>query len=119
MDADDAQWVDANDPDAAWFAIRRVFLHPDSTYEEQITIWRSPTFEEAEARAHDAATELAEILEARLLPLVQIYRLAELPGNGAEVFSLLRTSALGPAEYLSTFFDTGYERQRAMGDTAE
>ena len=50
---------------------------------------------------------------------MQIYRLAELPGNGAEVFSLLRTSALGPAEYLSTFFDTGYERQRAMGDTAE
>jgi hypothetical protein len=119
VDADDAQWIDANDPDAAWFAVRRVFLHPDSTYEEQITIWRTATFEEAEARAHDAASELAGILEARLLPLVQIHRLAEVPGNGAEVFSLLRKSALGPADYLSTFFDTGYERHRAMGDASE
>jgi hypothetical protein len=117
LDADDG--IEGNDPDAAWFAVRRVLLHPDSTYEEQVTIWRSPSFEEAEARAHRAASELAEILEARLLPLAQIYRLADVPGDGAEVFSLLRKSALGPADYLSTFFDTGYERQRASGGAAE
>jgi hypothetical protein len=101
-----------DDPNVAWFAIRRVFLHADSTYEELITIWRAPTFQEAEARAHRAASELAEILEARLLPLAQIYRLEDVPGDGAEVFSLMRKSALGPADYLSTFFDTGDERPR-------
>jgi hypothetical protein len=119
VDADDAHGIEGKEPYADWFAVRRVFLHPDSTYEEQVTIWLSPSFEEAEARAHRAASELAEILEARLLPLAQIYRLADVPGDGTEVFSLLRQSSLGPADYLSTFFDTGYERQRASGDAAE
>ena len=115
----DADGIERNEPDAAWFAIRRVLLHPDSTYEEQVTIWCSPSLEEAEARAHHAASELADILEARLLPLAQIYRLAEVPGDGAEVFSLLRKSSLGPADYLTTFFDTGYERHRASGEATE
>jgi len=114
----DADGIERSEPEGAWFAVRRVLLHPDSTYEEQVTIWHSPSFEEAEARAHRAASELAEILEARLLPLAQIYRLAEVPGDGAEVFSLLRKSTLGPADYLSTFFDTGYERHRASDDPA-
>ena len=116
MDSDGSE---GKEPYADWFAVRRVLLHPDSTYEEQVTIWLAPSFEEAEARAHQAASELAEILEARLLPLAQIYRLADVPGDGVEVFSLLRKSSLGPADYLTTFFDTGYERHRATGEAAE
>jgi hypothetical protein len=37
--------------------------------------------------------------------------LPESPGYGTEVFSLMRDSVLEPNAYLSTFFETGTERQ--------
>jgi len=36
----------------------------------------------------------------------------EIEVNGVEVFSLMRESDLGAAEYIDTFFDNGHERQR-------
>ena len=35
------------------------------------------------------------------------------PAHGAEVFSLMRDSDQAPADYLSSFFDTGREHQGA------
>jgi hypothetical protein len=107
-------WIPADDPDAAWFAVRQLFLHSGSMYEEQVTLWRAPTFEEAERRARLGAEEHARDVEAELLPLAQIYRLAEFPADEAEVFSLIRSSELKPADYLSTFFSTGAEHQGSL-----
>ncbi|WGX98091.1 hypothetical protein [Nocardioides sp. L-11A] len=47
-----------------------------------------------------------------MLPLFQSYEMYDAPGEGAEVFSLMRSSELNPDDYLDTFFDTGDERLR-------
>jgi hypothetical protein len=39
------------------------------------------------------------------------------PGQGAEIFSLLRDSELEPDEYLDAFFDTGTEREASLDDS--
>ena len=48
----------------------------------------------------------------KALGLFQSYRLSDPPGDGREVFSLIRRSPLASEEYLATFFDTGDEFQR-------
>ncbi len=45
------------------------------------------------------------------LGLAQSFWLLDPPGNGKEVFSLIRESGLGPSEYINQFFDTGRELQ--------
>jgi hypothetical protein len=50
--------------------------------------------------------------------LAQAYWMPNPPGQGAEVFSLLRESELPTSEYLNRFFDTGAERQTRQGDDA-
>ena len=51
------------------------------------------------------------VVGGELLEFAQVYRLAEFPADGAEVFSLMRDSDLDADQYLSTFFDTGSERE--------
>jgi hypothetical protein len=113
MSEREIRWIPDDDPEAAWFAVRNVFRRGDS-YEERITLWKAPTFEEAEHRAQIEIEEYAETVEMELLHFAQVYRLAEYPQDGAEVFSLIRRSELESEEYLSTFFDTGTEHQRTM-----
>ena len=43
--------------------------------------------------------------------LAQAYAMADELGAGAEVLSVMRTSSLQPTQYLSSYFDTGAERQ--------
>ena len=70
-----------------------------------------------------AETEAARYVETaghegtspqRCLDLVQAYRLDEdvVPGDGVEVFSLLRSSDLGPRRYVNRFFATGDEHEQ-------
>jgi hypothetical protein len=69
--------------------------------------------EEAVERAEGDARQYAGDVDAEYVGLAQAYHLAEdRLGNGAEVFSLARVSDLATNDYLSTFFDTGTERQR-------
>ncbi|MFF2147435.1 hypothetical protein [Kitasatospora sp. NPDC058190] len=65
------------------------------------------------ARAEDEARRYASENGLRYLELAQSYRLATdgRPGDGDEVFSLLRGSRLDGEAYLDRFFDTGQERQ--------
>ena len=114
----------SNDKDESWFAVRCVFASgwpPDQrtpVYEERITLWRAPSAEVAIERAEAEARKYAGTIEDSsdtYLGLAQSYRLVDSPADGAEVFSLMRSSALDPDEYLGTFFDTGTERQRAVG----
>lgn len=108
------------DGGSSWYAVRCIFASgwpPGGvqTYEERITLWRAATGNEAIALAEvEARDYAATVMEApdTYLGLAQSYRLAEEPGHGAEVYSLMRTSDLPPDRYLDAFFDTGGERQR-------
>ena len=61
----------------------------------------------AESEAADYAAG-----DCEYLGLAQAFELDREPGQGAEVFSLMRDSPLDPEDYLDRHFDTGQERQR-------
>ncbi len=103
-----------------WLAVRCIFAVGESgpdglqTYEERITLWRAAGFDEAIALAEAEAVEYATFIAGSpdaYLGLAQCYELADEVGNGAEVFSLMRDSHLGPTEYLDAFFDSNREHQ--------
>lgn len=98
-----------------WFSARGVFHHqgPD-TYEERVTLWLAADTAEAVAAAEREAAQYCEDLsDVVYLDLVQVYDIGDEPGNGSEVFSLMRDSELPPKAYLDRYFDTGAERQSA------
>lgn len=89
----------------------------DGLYEERITLWRAASFDEAIALAEAEVREYARDLDADYTGLAQSYRLADDPADqGAEVFSLVRDSALPVEDYLDRHFDTGTERQGQWGE---
>ena len=99
-----------------WYAVRSLFHVPDdvdSGYEERITLWQAADLEDALARAAAEAVEYAEFAGVTYLSeFAQSYALADAPPrDGAEVFSLTRSSALPATPYVEQFFDTGRERQ--------
>lgn len=103
-----------------WYAVRCIFAvgwppqAAGSTYEERITLWRASSADEAIARAEAEALDYAATIgesPGTYLGLAQSHHLSGAPAEGAEVFSLMRTSDLDPGTYLDTFFDTGAERQ--------
>lgn len=103
-----------------WFSVRCIFRVTTDDggplYEERITLWRTEGFEAAIALAEAEAAQYADDLgSCDYLGLAQAYQLAEPPGPGAEVFSLIRDSDLESDQYLSTFFDTGQEHQGDAG----
>jgi hypothetical protein len=101
-------------PDHPWFAVRCVVQHPDlGVYEERLTLWQAASFDDAIGLAEDEVRDYAQALgSASYAGLAQAYELYDQPGHSAEIFSLMRVSALPAADYLTTFFDTGSERQR-------
>ncbi|ROP44674.1 hypothetical protein [Pseudokineococcus lusitanus] len=113
---------------SGWVAVRCIFhseLDGTGMYEERVTLWRTSSMDEAVERAEAEAHEYAAILSTppadptEYVGLAQAYLLSDTPGDGAEVFSLIRGSDLEPEDYLDTFFDTGTERQHDVGDPAE
>jgi hypothetical protein len=101
---------------ADWFGVRCVFHDPEGTYEERITLWEADTFDEAVILAEAEATEYAADVGSTFLRFAQAYVMPEGPGQGAEVFSLLRDSDLDPDAYLDAFFDTGAEREASLDE---
>ncbi|MEU1516244.1 hypothetical protein ABZ490_29595 [Streptomyces sp. NPDC005811] len=102
--------TEANDP--SWYGVRCIFRHgPLEVYEERITLWTAQSFDEAIERSEAEAAEYCEGLDdVEYVRIAQAYRFDGIPGEGAEVFSLMRESTLQPAEYVSQFFATGDER---------
>ena len=50
------------------------------------------------------------------LDTAQAHALFDESKDGAEVFSLMRTSQLAPTAYLDRFFKTGHERMGHLGE---
>ena len=101
---------------ADWFGVRCVFHDPEGTYEERVTIWKADVFEEAVLLAEADAKDYAADVGSEFLGFAQAYVMPDEPGQGAEVFSLLRDSDLDPDEYLDAFFDTGAEREASLDE---
>jgi hypothetical protein len=110
--------------DPSWYAVRCVFrtmwtqttegvTPEEQLYEERITLWQASSAEEAIALAEAEAVDYAGD-EDEYLELAQAFQLYDAPAHGAEVFSLMRTSALEPDAYLDAFFDTGSERAQVF-----
>jgi hypothetical protein len=112
--------METSEPESSgWFAVRCIFATGwppearDKTYEERITLWKAQSGEEAIARAEAEALEYASsVLDSpsTYLGFAESFRLEAPPGDGTEVFSLMRDSGLGPVDYLARFFATGAER---------
>ena len=97
-----------------WYSVRCVFRDRNSArlLEERITLWRASSFDDAVERAEREAKEYARALNLRYLELAQAFKLSQELSDGAEMFSLMRESDLPDEAYLTTFFDTGTERQQ-------
>ena len=117
--------VDETQPmDEPWYGVRTVFEHPDEDpssgerwYEERITLWRAASADEALERAEAEAGGYAERHGCEDTGVVQVFHIAGAEvGAGTEVFSLIRSSRLGPDQYLDAHFDTGTEIQRDASD---
>src|SRR5918996_6556730 len=101
-----------------WYAAKCIFRHAnlsregDHVYEERIVLIRAASFDDALAEAEDEALRYADN-GVEYMGFIDVYHLStdEL-GDGAEVYSLLRSSKLPPADYLNTFHDTGAEHSR-------
>jgi hypothetical protein len=103
------------DQDDRWYAVRSLFrLEGEGAYEERITLWLTVSLDDARERAAAEAAEYAEFAGSTYLAdFGQAYHLADVPPrDGAEVFSLVRDSALPPTPYVERFFATGQERQQ-------
>jgi hypothetical protein len=113
--------VVTNGPESGWYAVRCVFSVESppriggQIYEERVTLWQASTADEAIERAETEARQYAAAIEdspSMYLGVAQSFRLFDSPGDGAEVFSLMRTSDLGPSAYLDAYFDSGTEHQQ-------
>ncbi|MET8625962.1 hypothetical protein ABZW30_19780 [Kitasatospora sp. NPDC004669] len=105
----------------SWFAVRCVFqwhASEGALYEERLTLWQAGSLDEAITRAEDEARTYASENGLRYLELAQCYHLATegRPGDGDEVFSLLRGSRLNGDAYLDHYFSTGHERQGTVAE---
>ena len=112
-------------PEERWFSVRCIFRRRDdadwappelaaghTVYEERITLWQAASIDEAIALAEAEAAEYERDGSLAYAGLAQAYELFDAPAHGAEVFSLMRDSALGESGYLDRFFDDGNERQQ-------
>lgn len=110
-----------------WFSVRCVLQHSEGSaelgpwlYEERVTLWLVENSDAAIALAEEDATRhAAAIGGCEYINLAQSYALVDNPGNGGEVFSLVRESALDADDYLDQFFDTGMERQQIVRSEAD
>lgn len=104
--------------DEPWYGAKCVFLHseiescPGQVYEERVILLRAGSLDEAVSRAEALADEYArDVGGCSYTGFVNVFHIFdENIGDGAEVYSLMRTSDLSKDEYLNRFYDTGTER---------
>jgi hypothetical protein len=93
-----------------WYSVRCVFVLEPDLYEERLNLWQADDADHAIERAEAEAGDYAEQVKGEYLGLAQVCALANGPGDGVTVFSLVRESPLDAGEYVTRFFDTGTER---------
>jgi hypothetical protein len=100
----------------AWYTVRTVVKSPPGVepwYEERLTAWRATGIDQAIDLAWKETDEYAAAIDGENTGFAQAYGpLDEAPGEGVELFSLIRSSSLPSADYLVRFFSSGSEFQR-------
>jgi len=108
-----------------WYGVRCLFDHGPSEmiagtrmYEERIVLVRGASFTAAIAKAEHNAEQYAQALVGvEYIGCAQAYLIADdLFEEGAEVFSLMRSSPLGADDYTARYFSTGTEHQGDVCD---
>jgi hypothetical protein len=111
-----------------WFGAKTIYhwgpsyrgrKHPlDACYEERVTLIRARDFDHAIARgkalAETYALELGD--GARYLGFIDVYDIGDEIGDGAEVYSLLRSSLLAPDDFVDHYHDDGTQNSGSSGD---
>jgi hypothetical protein len=114
---------ESDSSDGDWYGVRCIYRWDrGGCYEERVTLWRAGSIDEAIELAEAEAEAYAQGLEdypRTYVGLAQAYQLSDVPGHGAEVFSLLRDSELDADAYLSSFFDTGREHEQRVLDPSD
>lgn len=96
-------------PPANWYAVRTFLAQvgtalidgePAWAYKERITIWTAASEEAAVTLAEADAIRYGSEMDATYLGEAVVVELASAPSSGSEIFSSLRTSLLGPNDYL-------------------
>ncbi|MET8284137.1 hypothetical protein ACGFWD_11810 [Streptomyces sp. NPDC048448] len=96
----------------SWYGVRCVFRHRElGVYEERVTLWTAGSLDDAIGRAEAEALEYCAALEeVDYTGFAEAFKMDGVPGEGAEVFSLMRESDLPSGTYVGKFFATGRER---------
>jgi pentatricopeptide repeat protein len=103
-----------------WFSVRSVYRFEGGAkgrdvYEERVVLFKAEDFDAAIAKAEiEADGYVADLEDGEVVPIFQCYAMVDEPGDGAEIFSLMRVNDLEPDTYIDHFFDTGEERQRLV-----
>jgi hypothetical protein len=103
-----------------WYSVRCLFQSPQDagfSYEERVTLWIAGSFDQAmelaEAEALRYAADVSdETSRTEYVGPAQSYWVADDPGHGAEVFSVIRDSELAADDYVARFLSTGGEHQQ-------
>ena len=103
-----------------WFGVRCLFEHParrsrgKHVYEERIVIVEALSEAVALRKAERNARSYAGADgDTKYLGFSESYAMYDKPSTpGAEVFSLMRSSKLGPGPFVTRYFDDGTEHRR-------
>ncbi|MEV6765343.1 hypothetical protein AB0N16_32840 [Streptomyces sp. NPDC051105] len=78
---------------------------------KRVTLWTARSPGEAIDRAETEARAYCDVLDdVGYVDFAEAFRMDDVPGEGVEVFSLMRESTLPSGEYVRRFFATGDER---------
>ena len=101
--------------DLGWYGVRTVYEHlnreedGERLYEERVVLIRAESSDEALRKAEEEARAYTNE-GIRYLGYASLFEMFDVPGENAEVYSLMRGDRLEPSLYLDRFFDTGRER---------
>jgi hypothetical protein len=105
--------VSSNEALLNWYSVRCHFRVDGRHFEERITVWQAVGFDDAIDLAEAEAEAYATTIDGEYLGSCDCFHLPDAAmktSQGAEIYSLVRSSELDPDTYLRTFFFTGSER---------
>ena len=109
----------------AWFGAKTLYRWPDRAgregyvYEERVVILRARDQDDAIARAEEEAARYVKAVDEGMeyMGSVNVYEMFDDVADGAEVFSLLRSTRLDPEAFLERYHDPdGLHSRPASGD---
>lgn len=106
------QYKDVFKEKRPWYGAKSLFYDSGSrVYEERIILLKAESYDDALDRAKREAEGYAQSLEdVQYAGYTDVFNLFDVGvTEGVEVYSLMRQSDLGTAEYIEKFIDTGSE----------